>query len=115
MQDGYRFIPSKTDWILLLTCLGVLAMCLCTMSFLAVSNYFLLRHNRANAASTTLVEKAAPTTQYAMLVTTNLVSVPCQCGFCHPEQGIVVPEHMNRIGYDMAVQVSTNYLPVIIK
>ena len=49
----------------------------------------------------------------AMLVTTNLVSVPCQCGFCRPEEGIAVLEHINRIGYDLKLEINTNYLPVV--
>jgi hypothetical protein len=50
----------------------------------------------------------------ARLVVTNLVHVPCRCGFCRPEEGVAVPEHLNRIGYDLAYEVSTNYLPVVI-
>ena len=65
----------------------------------------------------------------AVLITTNLVSHPCtggtpggKCKWC--QQGQVdqfgfpmcdmrVPEHVNRIGYDMDWVVTTNYLPVI--
>lgn len=50
---------------------------------------------------------------YAMLVTTNIVSQPCDCGWCRPEQGIRVPEHIGVIGYDLRIEVSTNYLPVV--
>lgn len=50
---------------------------------------------------------------FAVLVTTNLVSQPCACGFCDPVRGIRVPEHVNQIGYDLKLQVSTNYLPVV--
>lgn len=56
----------------------------------------------------------------AVLITTNLVSHPCtggtpggKCQWCRPEEGIAVPEHMNKIGYDMDWVVHTNYLPVI--
>lgn len=51
--------------------------------------------------------------QYAEVVTTNLVRVPCACGFCRPAEGIVVPEHINQIGYDLKVVVSTSYCPVV--
>ena len=49
----------------------------------------------------------------AVLVTTNMVSVPCNCGFCRPEDGIRVPEHINRLGYDLELRIETNYLHVI--
>lgn len=49
----------------------------------------------------------------AVLVTTNLVEQACQCGWCHPERGVVVPEHYGRIGYDLRVEVTTNYLPIV--
>ena len=56
----------------------------------------------------------------AVLITTNLISHPCtggtpggKCQWCNPEYGAVVPEHMNRIGYDMDWVVTTQYLPVI--
>lgn len=52
------------------------------------------------------------TEYYAIQVTTNLVSVPCNCGFCRPEEGIAVPEHINQIGYDLKYEISTNYFPV---
>ena len=58
-------------------------------------------------------------TLYALLVTTNLVSQPCPCGYCHYDHtnGIarVVPEHINQIGYDLRLEVVTNYLPIISK
>ena len=50
---------------------------------------------------------------YAMSVTTNLVPIQCRCGYCDPKRGIRVPEHINQIGYDLAVQVSTSYFPVV--
>ena len=56
----------------------------------------------------------------AVFVTTNLVSVPCMggnengvCQWCNSEIGMRIPEHMNRIGYDLKVVVSTNYLPIV--
>lgn len=62
----------------------------------------------------------------AVLITTNLVSHPCTggtpggvCKWCESENsnpyGCVmrVPEHINRIGYDMDWVVTTNYIPVI--
>ena len=56
----------------------------------------------------------------AVLITTNLVSHPCsggvpgeKCKWCNPELGLAVPEHMNRIGYDMDWVVTTQYLPVV--
>lgn len=52
-------------------------------------------------------------TIYAVLITTNIVSQPCPCGFCDNARGIRVPEHIGVIGYDLRVEVSTNYLPVI--
>ena len=52
-------------------------------------------------------------TLYALLVTTNLVSQPCTCGFCDPSRGTRVPEHINQIGYDLRLQVSTNFLPIV--
>lgn len=51
--------------------------------------------------------------QYAVLVTTNLVSQPCPCGVCDPSKGIAVPEHIGVIGYDLRIVVSTNYLPIV--
>ena len=50
---------------------------------------------------------------YAQLVSTNLVRIPCTCGYCRPSEGIAVPEHINQIGYDLKVQVSTSYYPVV--
>jgi len=47
----------------------------------------------------------------AILVVTNLVRVSCPCGYCH--HSIVVPEHVNRLGYDLRLVVTTNYLPVV--
>lgn len=54
----------------------------------------------------------------AVLITTNLVFHPCsggvpggKCKWC--DGPIRVPEHMNRIGYDMDYVVVTQYLPVI--
>ena len=64
-----------------------------------------------------------PVTDYvAVLITTNVVYVPCmggtpdgKCKWCRPEEGMRVPEHMNKIDYDLKIVVSTNYLPVILK
>ena len=50
---------------------------------------------------------------YAQLVSTNLVRKPCTCGYCRPFEGIAVPEHLNQIGYDLKVEVSTSYYPVV--
>ena len=57
-------------------------------------------------------------TLVAVLIITNLIYHPCSggtpggnCEWCH--NGIVVPEHMNRIGYDMDYVVKTQYLPII--
>lgn len=50
---------------------------------------------------------------YAVHVSTNLVSVPCRCGYCDPSRGIRVPEHINQIGYDLKVVVSTSYYQVV--
>ena len=47
------------------------------------------------------------------VVTTNLVSVPCKCGFCRPNEGIRVPEHINQIGYDLEYQITTSRYPVV--
>ena len=52
-------------------------------------------------------------TLFAELVTTNLVSVPCNCGHCRPSEGIVIPEHIGVVGYDLKVVVSTQYLPIV--
>lgn len=49
----------------------------------------------------------------AILITTNIVRVACTCGFCNANTGVVVPEHVNSIGHDLQVVVSTNYLPVV--
>lgn len=51
---------------------------------------------------------------FAEIVSTNLVHVPCTCGYCRPSEGIAVPEHINQIGYDLKVVVSTSYYPVVI-
>ena len=50
---------------------------------------------------------------YAQLVSTNLVRIPCTCGYCRPSEGIAVPEHINQIGYDLKVEISTSYYPVV--
>ena len=50
---------------------------------------------------------------YAVLVSTNLVSQPCPCGFCDYSKGIAVPEHIGVVGCDLRIEVSTNLLPVI--
>lgn len=50
---------------------------------------------------------------YAVLISTNLVSQPCSCGFCDPSRNIAVPEHINSIGHDLRIVVSTNYLPIV--
>lgn len=52
-------------------------------------------------------------TLYAVLISTNIVSQPCPCGFCDNARGIRVPEHIGVIGYDLKLVVSTNYLPVL--
>lgn len=52
---------------------------------------------------------------YAQLVSTNLVRIPCSCGYCRPSEGIAVPEHVNALGFDTILQVSTNYLPIVRK
>lgn len=61
----------------------------------------------------------------AVLITTNLMYHPCTggvpgsiCKWCDSEPSLYgsvakVPEHINRIGYDMDWVVTTNYLPVI--
>lgn len=54
-------------------------------------------------------------TLYAVLVSTNIVSQPCPCGFCDPSRNIAVPEHINSIGHDLRIEVSTNYLPIVHK
>lgn len=48
----------------------------------------------------------------ALLIVTNLVSVQCKCGFCNGY--VVVPEHMNRVGYDLKEVVVTNRIPVVV-
>lgn len=50
---------------------------------------------------------------YAVLISTNLVPQNCPCGFCDPSRGIAVPEHINQLGYDLRIEVSTNYLPIV--
>ena len=65
----------------------------------------------------------------AVLITTNLVSHPCtggtpggKCEWCRqgqvdqfgfPTCDVCIPEHINRIGYDMDWVVTTQYLPVV--
>ena len=49
----------------------------------------------------------------AILVTTNVIPQDCPCGFCDPSQGITVPEHINRIGYDLRIEIVTNYLHIV--
>lgn len=51
----------------------------------------------------------------AILIMTNVVRVACPCGWCNDRLGIAIPEHINRIGYDLKEVVTTNYLPVVIK
>lgn len=52
-----------------------------------------------------------PTTYAAVLVSTNILSHPCPCGFC--KDGVVIPEHINQIGYDLYISITTNYLPIV--
>lgn len=52
-------------------------------------------------------------TYAAMHITTNLVHRPCSCGFCRPSEGIAVPEHINALGFDTFVEVSTNFLQIV--
>ena len=52
---------------------------------------------------------------YAVLVSTNLVPQKCSCGVCDPSRNIAVPEHINSIGHDLRIEVSTNYLPIVHK
>lgn len=49
----------------------------------------------------------------AVLVSTNIVPQACKCGFCRPEEGICVPEHIGSVGHDLRVEVTTNYLPIV--
>ena len=49
----------------------------------------------------------------AVYITTNLVNQECTCGWCDASRGIAIPEHMNRIGYDLRIEVVTNYLPIV--
>lgn len=58
-------------------------------------------------------ETALSKTLAAMLITTNLIHRPCPCGFCRPSEGIAVPEHINALGFDTFVEVSTNFLPIV--
>ena len=58
--------------------------------------------------------ESIPGNIYAVHISTNLVSTPCNCGYCRPSEGIRVPEHINQIGYDLKVVVSTSYYPVVI-
>lgn len=58
-------------------------------------------------------ETSLSKTLAAMLITTNLVHRPCSCGFCRPSEGIAVPEHINALGFDTFVEVSTNFLPIV--
>lgn len=52
---------------------------------------------------------------YAMVVETRLEPCRCECGYCDPERGIAVPEHVNRVGYDLKEVTVTNYWPVVRK
>lgn len=58
-------------------------------------------------------ETSLSKTPAAMLITTNLVHRLCPCGFCRPSEGIAVPEHINALGFDTFVEVSTNFLPIV--
>ena len=65
----------------------------------------------------------------AVLITSNLVAHPCtggvagqKCQYCSYDEGnefwngsVRIPEHFQRIGYDLDWVVQTNYLPVIEK
>ena len=64
-------------------------------------------------ASSAVSNHISPTNLYTEIISTNLVSVPCPCGYCKPDQGIAVPEHINQIGFDLKVVVSTSYYPVV--
>ena len=72
----------------------------------------ILNCKKASSASSTHI---SPSNLYTEIISTNLVSVPCPCGFCKPDQGIAVPEHINQIGYDLKVVVSTSYYPIVIR
>ena len=48
---------------------------------------------------------------FAILVTTNLVSIPCKCGYC--TESARVPEHIGKVGCDHDLLVSTQYLPIV--
>ena len=73
------------------------------------------RHERdEDALRDRVLRRCAERPLVARQVVTNLVRVACRCGVCDAERGIAVPEHMNVVGFDLAVVVQTNYLPVVL-
>ena len=45
-------------------------------------------------ASSAVSTHISPSNLYTEIISTNLVSVPCPCGYCKPDLGIAVPEHL---------------------
>jgi len=110
--------PKKPTFIDILSFIGGIVVVVFLCGFL--SNY--IGSSLKNAFPKLREEPSPPPSQtfpdqdkilYAILVSTNIVSQPCNCGFCDPLRGIRVPEHVGVIGYDLRIEVSTNYLPVL--
>ena len=97
----------------------MLLACLIVLAVVQVHSAKGIERRVANLERSVCARYAAPSGRAverplaAVLVTTNLVEQACQCGWCHPERGVVVPEHYGRIGYDLRIEVVTNYLPIV--
>lgn len=100
-------------------CFGII--CCMILGMIAVLSLATLTVNFADNRKHAALEQLAPAISHAhehyaaMLVTTNLVSVPCTCGYCRPAEGVRIPEHIGVVGYDLKVVVSTQYLPIVIR
>ena len=117
MKDTYRkflkkdYENSDRKFFGFATCIILFAIVAFFLTTLFVVNF--ATRNKANAELRKELESITGNI-YAVHVSTNLVSVPCRCGYCDPSRGIRVPEHINQIGYDLKVVVSTSYYPVVI-
>ena len=88
----------------------VLLLCFCLGMLLRLSREQTRLYNNATDYPDHLLAHS-----YAVLVSTNLVPQKCSCGVCDPSRNIAVPEHINSIGHDLRIEVSTNYLPIVHK
>ena len=89
---------------------------LCALGFFALMVFLVVGFTQSKKSKQEHIAAVEniPDNLYAVHVSTNLVSVPCKCGFCDTARGVRVREHINQIGYDLKYEVSTSYYPVVI-